>query len=115
MPEPAAAPGAGAPGAGVHGARVPGAGTKTGTPSSVAETTRYLERITELNPVLGAVITVSPDALDQAAARDQHQQARGPLHGVPVLIKDNIDVRGLPATAGSPALGDTGDRGDAFL
>ncbi len=44
-----------------------------GAPSSVAETTRYLERITELNPALGAVITVSPDALGQAAARDQQQ------------------------------------------
>ena len=81
----------------------------------MAETTRYLDRITELNPALRAVITVSPDALEEAAARDRQQLPAGPLHGVPVLIKDNIDVRGLPATAGSPALGDTGDRGDAFL
>jgi amidase len=75
-----------------------------------------LQRIAELNPALGAVITVSPDAGDQAAARDQEQRDnQGPLHGVPVLIKDNIDVRGMPATAGSLALSDTGDRGDAFL
>jgi amidase len=87
-----------------------------GHPSSVQRTTGYLERITELNPVLGAVITVSPDALDDAAARDRDPAGpRGPLHGVPILIKDNIDVRGLPATAGSPALRDAEDRGDAFL
>ena len=87
-------------------------------PSSAERTTRYLDRIAELNPRLGAVTTVSPDALDEAAARDRErsdQNPAGPLHGVPVLIKDNIDVRGLPATAGSPALSQAGDRGDAFL
>jgi amidase len=106
MSEPAAAPG------------VPAStdGAAAGPPSSAGRTTGYLERIAELNPVLGAVITVSPDALDEAAARDQDPAGRrGPLHGVPILIKDNIDVRGLPATAGSPALRGAGDRGDAFL
>jgi amidase len=115
MPEPAAAPGAAAP-----GPAAPGDGAAAGPPtqdcSSAGQTTRYLERIAELNPLLGAVTTVSPDALREASARDQEGPAsRGPLHGVPVLVKDNIDVRGLPATAGSPALGDAADRGDAFL
>lgn len=106
MPEPAAAP----------GARASRDGAAAGTPSPVGRTTGYLERITQLNPVLGAVITVSPDALDEAAARDQDPAAaRGPLHGVPILIKDNIDVRGMPATAGSPALSGLGDRGEASL
>jgi amidase len=106
MSEPAAAPGAPAS----------TDGAAAGPPSSAGRTTGYLERIAELNPVLGAVITVSPDALDEAAARDQDPAGRrGPLHGVPILIKDNIDVRGLPATAGSPALRDAEDRGDAFL
>jgi amidase len=95
----------------------PGTGTSSaGTPTSVARATYYLQRIAELNPQLGAVITVSPDALDEASARDQESPAsRGPLHGVPVLVKDNIDVRGLPATAGSAALAGAADRGDAFL
>jgi amidase len=120
MSEPAAAPGgavpqAPAPGDGAPGDGAPGDGAPAG-PSSAGRTTGYLGRIAELNPLLGAVTTVSPDALDEAAARDQEPAGpRGPLHGVPVLVKDNIDVRGLPATAGSPALGDTGDRGDAFV
>ncbi len=119
MPEPAAAPGAApgkaapgkaapgkaAPGKAAPGASAAGSGAAAGTASSVTETTRYLDRITELNPALGAVITVSPDALDEAAARDQQQQPPGPLHGVPILIKDNIDVRGLPATAGFSGAG----------
>ncbi|MGH3067409.1 MAG: amidase family protein, partial [Streptosporangiaceae bacterium] len=111
MPEPGAAPRARAADDG------PGAGTSSGgPPTSVALTAHYLLRIAELNPVLGAVTTVSPDALGEASARDQESPAhRGPLHGVPVLVKDNIDVRGLPATAGSPALGDGAGRGDAFL
>jgi len=83
--------------------------------TSVALTRRCLARIAELNPVLGAVITVSPDAEAEAAARDQARGPQaGPLYGIPVLIKDNIAVRGLPATAGSPALLDA-ESGDSFL
>jgi amidase len=84
-----------------------------------AELTRhYLRRIEELNPALHAVITVSPDALEQAAASDAVRASstgpRGPLEGIPVLVKDNIQVAGMPTTAGSPAL--LGSRPpDAFI
>jgi amidase len=67
----------------------------------------YLARIEAINPQLRAVITVNPDAAGEAAASDARRGAggsRGPLDGIPVLIKDNVSVAGLPATAGSPAL-----------
>ncbi len=78
------------------------------------------ERLTELflarieaydkkGPALRAVITLSPTALDDARALDAERKAqgpRGPLHGIPILIKDNIDVAGLPTTGGFYALRD---------
>jgi amidase len=77
----------------------------------------YLARIEAINPQLRAVITVNPETAGEAAASDARRAAggsRGPLDGVPVLIKDNVSVTGLPATAGSPALlGAAAD--DAFL
>jgi amidase len=70
----------------------------------------YLERIERLDrgrPAINSVRMVAPDALAQGAARDDERRAgdvRGPLHGVPVLLKDNIDVAGWPTTGGSLAL-----------
>ncbi|MGE5132351.1 MAG: amidase [Gemmatimonadota bacterium] len=88
-----------------------------GSVTSAGLTAFYLSRIAELNPALRAVVTVNPEAEAEAHAQDRarHDGApAGPLAGIPVLIKDNIAVRGLPATAGSPALAGT-EQGDAFL
>src|ERR1700751_1449843 len=78
-----------------------------GTVTSSALARYYLESIERLNPALHAVITLSPDALAEATESDERHKAGqplGPLDGIPVLVKDNIQVAGMPATAGSPAL-----------
>ena len=67
----------------------------------------YLQRLERLNPQLRAVITVNPQAMQDAARLDElPEEQRGPLHGVPMLIKDNIDVAGLPTTSGSALMKD---------
>ncbi|MGA2593760.1 MAG: amidase family protein, partial [Bryobacteraceae bacterium] len=72
---------------------------------------RYLERIEEIDkrgPTLNAVIEINPDALALASALDAERKAKGPrglLHGIPILIKDNIDTADrMMTTAGSLAL-----------
>jgi amidase len=79
----------------------------SGKTSSVAVTQAYIHRIKTYDRVLHAVILIAPDALDQAAASDTRRadhRTLGPLDGVPILLKDNIDVVGVPTTAGSYAL-----------
>ena len=85
-------------------------------PDSAASRTRTaLERIEALNSRLNAVIAVDPTALDQARALDRGE-VRGPLFGMPILIKDNIETSGpLPTTAGSLALADNVTGRDAPL
>jgi amidase len=85
--------------------------------TATALTQHYLDRIETINPALHAIITVLPDALAQAAASDRAiaaGQPRGALEGIPVLIKDNVQVAGAPTTAGSPVLLAT-RAPDAFL
>ncbi|WP_251839320.1 amidase family protein [Oceanitalea stevensii] len=78
--------------------------------TSVQLTRAYLERIEALSidgPALNAVRSINPAALEQAAQRDAERAAgtvHGPLHGIPVLLKDLIDVAGMATTAGSVAL-----------
>lgn len=70
--------------------------------------TGYLQRIQQLNPTLHAVIETNPNAVAIAAALDNERKAghvRGPLHGIPLLVKDNIATRdNMQTTAGSLAL-----------
>jgi amidase len=84
-----------------------GQALESGTLTSADLTAFYAERIRRLDPELHTVITVSPDAAADADASDAARaagQPRGPLEGIPVLVKDNIGVAGMPTTAGSPAL-----------
>ena len=81
---------------------------KTGRLSSRELTKGYLRRIERLNPLVAAVIETNPHAIDVATRRDEERRAgfiRGPLHGIPVLLKDNIAFIGaMETTAGSLAL-----------
>jgi aspartyl-tRNA(Asn)/glutamyl-tRNA(Gln) amidotransferase subunit A len=78
---------------------------RSGEVSPVELTERYLERIQRLNPLLNAYLTVTADrARAEAAAAAKEIQAghyRGPLHGIPVSIKDNLATRDVRTTAGS--------------
>jgi amidase len=87
-----------------------------------AATRRYLDRIEAIDrhgPTLRSVIETNPDALAIAVTLDRERRdgrLRGPLHGVPVLIKDNIDTADrMRTSAGSLALADSTPSRDAFI
>ena len=90
-----------------------------GNATAVEITRFYKQRIADLNPVYHAVINVNPDADDIAAELDLERKQgkiRGPLHGIPVLLKDNINSRDpMPTTAGSLALAENYALEDAPL
>ncbi|WP_133479389.1 amidase [Cognatilysobacter segetis] len=89
--------------------------------TSHALTQAYLDRIALVDvagPRLNSIVALNPQALAEADALDAERRAgriRGPLHGIPVLLKDNIDARPMVTTAGSLALADHLPSRDAFL
>src|SRR5262245_19398660 len=83
---------------------------KSGSVTSTELVTACLERICIYNPKLNAFITVMRDAaLWRATQLDAEQKAgklRGPLHGIPIALKDNIDTAGVRTTAASAVFDD---------
>jgi Asp-tRNA(Asn)/Glu-tRNA(Gln) amidotransferase A subunit family amidase len=81
----------------------------------------YLARIEaydQQGPKLNSVIYINPNALEEADALDQTFIARGlsgPLHGIPVLLKDNVDTYDMPTTGGSSSLEGFIPEDDAFI
>jgi amidase len=77
-----------------------------GRTTSRAIVQQSLDRIARYEPTLNAVITVNPRALEEAAARDEERKrgrVRGPLHGIPIALKDNIHTTDMPTTGGALA------------
>ncbi|MFB9864227.1 amidase [Rufibacter immobilis] len=94
----------------------------SGELTSKAITQRYLDRIQAVDksgPKLNSVIEVNPDALQIAEAMDQERKAgkvRGPLHGIPIMVKDNVDTHDKMSTsAGALALAQNKAAKDAFI
>lgn len=95
---------------------------QSGESSAVALTQYYLKRIASLDkqgPAVNAIIELNPDALEIAHQRDaerKQNRVRGPLHGIPVLVKDNIDTADrMTTTAGSLALEGSIAAKDSFI
>ncbi|MGW5866455.1 amidase [Streptomyces sp. NPDC055239] len=89
-----------------------------GSLTSSKLTRAYLRRIEDVDPKIHSVLRTSPTALRQAAASDaRHRRGKtlGPLDGIPVLLKDNVNTRDMPTTAGSLALAGSPPDTDAAL
>lgn len=78
----------------------------------------YLFRISQLDSSLNSISVINPEALAIAKKLDEEYQQTGklrPLHGIPLIVKDNINTKGLPTTAGALALADFYPEEDAFI
>src|SRR5882762_9621996 len=100
----------------VHAAYLSGATTATRLVQA------YLERIQaydQAGPKLNVVIFLNPRALEEAAALDEHFRKTGkfvgPLHGIPVLLKDNVNTKDMPTTGGSLSLAGYTPAADAAI
>jgi amidase len=87
------------------------AGYMSGALTAAKLVQAYLERIQaydQAGPKLNVVIFLNPKALEEAAALDEHLRKTGkfvgPLHGIPVLLKDNVNTKDMPTTGGSLSL-----------
>jgi len=93
----------------------------SGTLTSEALVEMYLGRIAAYDqegPRLNALLTLNPTALETARALDRERRERGPrspLHGIPVVLKDNVDTRDMPTTGGSLLLVGSYPPRDAFI
>lgn len=89
--------------------------------TSVQLVDAYLARIAaydQQGPALNSIIRLNPRARAEAAALDAERAqrgSRGPLHGIPIILKDNFDTRDMPTTAASLALADAVPPDDAFV
>jgi amidase len=97
-------------------------GLQSGKYTSKSLVEKYTDRINDVDkkgPTLRSVIELNPDAESIAAALDRERKergARGPLHGIPMLLKDNIDTADrMMTTAGSLALVGSKPAQDAFI
>jgi Asp-tRNA(Asn)/Glu-tRNA(Gln) amidotransferase A subunit family amidase len=92
-----------------------------GRTTSVELVDAYLARIEAYDqhgPALNALIRLNPNARAEAQRMDEERRrgrVRGPLHGVPIIIKDNFDTSDLPTSGGSLALANHQTRDDAFV
>src|ERR1700752_2695841 len=89
---------------------------KTRRISPVEVVDAYLASIVRLNPALNAIVTLNPELVDQARDAEAalaRREIPGPLHGVPITIKDTIDTAQLRTTSGSRIRADFVPRKDA--
>ena len=98
------------------------AGMQSGKFTAVSIAEKYIARIEEVDrkgPALNSIIELNPDALEIARSLDAERKERGPrgpMHGIPVLVKDNIDTADrMATTAGSLALLGSKPPSDSFL
>src|SRR4051812_2839818 len=77
----------------------------------------YLDRISAYDPLVNAVLYVNPNVVADARVLDAERRrgnTRGPMHGIPILLKDNFDTKDMPTTGGALALAGIVPRDDAF-
>lgn len=89
-----------------------------GCMTSVQLVQRYLDRIDAYEPRVEALIVTNPGVLQRAGELDAERAAghvRGPLHGIPILVKDNIDTADMATTAGTIALRHSRPAADATI